>query len=203
MFEAWGRVIYRRRRLTLIFAALGIVFAAVWGTQVFGALTSGNSFTPPDSQSQREANLAASTFGRDDADVVVLYRGSRLTVGDPAYRAAVTSALAGLPRSDVASVSTYWSTPGPGSARLVSRDRHQTYAVLELTGKDDAARQKAFKAIRADLAPPGLAAHGLTAQAGGTVPTEVAINSEVTANIGKAEGFSMPLLLILLLVVTR
>ena len=201
MFEAWGRVMYRRRRLTLIIAALGIVFAGVWGTQVFGALTSGNSFTPPDSQSQREANLAASTFGRDDADVVVLYRASRLTVGDPAYRAAVTSALAGLPRSDVTSVSTYWSTPAPGSGRLVSRDRHETYAVLQLAGKDDAARQQAFKAIRADLAPPGLAAHGLTAQAGGTVPTEVAINSEVTANIGKAEGFSMPILLILLLVI--
>ena len=201
MFEAWGRVMYRRRRLTLIVAALGIVFAGVWGTQVFGALTSGNSFTPPDSQSQREANLAASTFGRNDADVVILYRSSRLTVGDPAYRDAVTSALASLPRGDVTSVSTYWSTPGPGSARLVSGDRHETYAVLRLAGKDDAARQKTFKAIRADLAPPGLAAHGLTAQAGGTVPTEVAINSEVTANIGKAEGFSMPVLLILLLVI--
>ena len=113
----------------------------------------------------------------------------------------MTSALAGLPRSDVASVSTYWSTPGPGAARLVSRDRRETYAVLHLAGKDDAARQQAFKAIRADLAPPELAAHGLTAQAGGTVPTEVAINSEVTANIGKAEGFSMPILLILLLVI--
>src|SRR5512135_360902 len=54
MFEAWGRVMYRRRRLTLFIAALGIVFAGVWGTQVFGALSSGNSFTPPDSQSQRE-----------------------------------------------------------------------------------------------------------------------------------------------------
>jgi trehalose monomycolate/heme transporter len=201
MFEAWGRVMYRRRRLTLIAAALAIVFAGVWGTQVFGALTSGNSFTPPDSQSQREANLAASTFGRNDADVVILYRSSRLTVGDPAYRDAVTSALAGLPRADVTSVSTYWATPGPGSARLVSGDRQETYAVLRLAGKDDAARQKTFKAIRADLAPPGLADHGLTAQTGGTVPTEVAINSEVTANIGKAEGFSMPILLILLLVI--
>ena len=113
----------------------------------------------------------------------------------------MTSALASLPRGDVTSVSTYWSTPGPGSARLVSGDRHETYAVLRLAGKDDAARQKTFKAIRADLAPPGLAARGLTAQTGGTVPTEVAINSEVTANIGKAEGFSMPVLLILLLVI--
>ncbi len=46
-----------------------------------------------------------------------------------------------------------------------------------------------------------LAQHGITAQTGGTIATEVAINSEVTANIGKAEGFSMPVLLILLLLI--
>ena len=201
MFETWGRVMYRRRRLTLVIAAIGIVFAGVWGTQVFGALTSGNSFTPPNSQSQREADLAASTFGRNSADVVVLYRSARLTVSDPAYRAAVTSALAGLPRREVPAASTYWSTRPPRSASLVSGDRHATYAVLQLSGADDAARQKTFKAIRGELVPPGLAAQGITAQLGGTVPTEVAINSEVTANIGKAEGFSMPVLLILLLII--
>jgi RND superfamily putative drug exporter len=198
MFEAWGRVMYRRRRLTLVIAAIGIVFAGVWGTQVFGKLSSGNSFTPPSSQSQREADTAAHAFGRDTADVVVLYRSARMTVADPAYRAAVTSALAGLPRTDVTGVSTYWDAH---SATLVSHDQHQTYAVLRLAGADDAAWQKAFKAIRGDLDPPVLAAHGITAQAGGTVATEVAINSEVTSNIGRAEAFSMPVLLILLLLI--
>jgi uncharacterized membrane protein YdfJ with MMPL/SSD domain len=198
MFEGWGRVIYRRRWLTLVIAGVGIVIAAAWGTRVFGALTSGNSFTPPGSQSQHEAGAAASAFGRNTADVVVLYRSATLTVSDPGYRAAVTGALAGLPHGEVLSASTYWST---GSARLVSADRHQTYAVLQLAGADDAAQQKTFKAIRADFMPPGLAAHGISAQVGGTVPTEVAINGEVTANIAKAEGFSMPVLLILLLVI--
>jgi RND superfamily putative drug exporter len=198
MFESWGRVIYRRRWLTLVIAAAGIVIAAAWGTGVFGALTSGNSFTPPGSQSQHEADASASAFGRSTADVVVLYRSPALTVGDPGYRAAVTSALAGLPRGDVLSASTYWAT---GSPRLVSADRHQTYAVIQLAGADDAAQQKTFKAIKADFSPPVLAAHGITAQVGGTVPTEVAINGEVTANIAKAEGFSMPVLLILLLLI--
>jgi len=201
MFERWGRVMYRRRRLTLVIAAIGIVFAGVWGTQVFGALTSGNTFTPPNSQSQREADVAASAFGRNSADVVILYRSARLTVSDAAYRAAVTQALAGLPHREVRSASTYWSTRPPRSASLVSGDRHATYAVLQLSGADDAARQKTYLAIRAGLAPPGLTAQGITAQLGGTVPTEAAINSEVTANIGKAEGFSMPVLLILLLII--
>src|SRR5712691_1434175 len=198
MFEAWGRVLYRRRRLTLGLTLVLVAFAAVWGTGVFGKLSSGDNFTPPASQSQREARQASQVFGRDDADVVVLYRSATMTVSDPAYRQVVTAALGGLPRADVTRVSTYWST---GSPRLVSTDRHDTYAVLQLTGADDAARHKTYDAIKAGLTPASLAASGVTARAGGTVPMEVAINSEVTANIAKAEGFSMPVLLILLLVI--
>ena len=198
MFETWGRALYRRRRLTLSLTLVLVAFAAVWGTGVFGKLSSGDNFTPPASQSQREANQAARVFGRNDADVVVLYRSASMTVGDPGYRQAVTAALSGLPQTDVTRVITYWST---GSPSLVSADRHSTYAVLQLTGADDAARHKTYDAIKAELAPASLAASGVTARVGGTVPMEVAINSEVTADIAKAEGFSMPVLLILLLVI--
>ena len=76
MFEAWGRVLYRRRRLTLGLTLVLVAFAAVWGTGVFGKLSSGDNFTPPASQSQREANQADQVFGRNDADVVVLYRSA-------------------------------------------------------------------------------------------------------------------------------
>ncbi len=198
MFQAWGRVLHRRRRLTLGLALVLVAFAAVWGTGVFGRLSSGDSFTPPASQSQREASQADQVFGRNDADVVVLYRSAALSVSDPGYRQAVTAALDRLPRADVARVTTYWSS---GSSQLVSTSRHATYAVLQLTGADDAARQQSYDAIKADLAPPGLAASGVTAQVGGNVPLEVAINKEVTADIARAEGFSLPVLLILLLVI--
>jgi RND superfamily putative drug exporter len=198
MFEAWGRVLYRGRRLTLGLTLLLVAFAAVWGTGVFGKLSSGDDFTPPASQSQHEANLAKQVFGRNDADVVVLYHSAAMTVSDPGYRQAVTTALSGLPRADVAAVTTYWSS---GSPSLVSTDRHSTYAVLELTGADDAARHQTYDGIKSDLVPAGLSADGVTARVGGNVPLEVSINSEVTADIAKAEGFSMPVLLILLLVI--
>src|SRR5579863_4443435 len=198
MFEAWGRALYRGRRLTLGLTLLIVAFAAVWGTGVFGKLSSGDNFTPPASQSQHEANAAQQVFGRNDADVVVLYHSAALTVSDPGYRQAVTAALSALPRADVATVTTYWSS---GSPSLVSTDRHSTYAVLELTGADDAARHTTYDAIKNDLSPAILAADGVTARVGGNVPLEVSINSEVTADIAKAEGFSMPVLLILLLVI--
>ena len=198
MFEAWGRALARRRKLTLAITLLFVAFAGVWGTGVFGRLSSGDDFTPPSSQSQHEANLAAQVFGRNDADVVVLYRSASMTVSDPAYRQAVTAALSSLPRADVAKVTTYWSS---GSASLVSTDRHSTYAVLQLTGADDAARHTTYDAIKNDLTPASLTADGVTAKVGGNVAMEVAVNSEVSADIAKAEGFSMPVLLILLLLI--
>jgi trehalose monomycolate/heme transporter len=193
MFERWGRVVYRRRRLVLVIALIGVSFAAVWGTGVFGKLQSSGGFTPPNSQSQQSSNLAAAAFGRDAGDVVVLYSSPTLSVRSPAYRAAVTHALAALPSSKVASYKTYWSTKSP---QFVSAGGRDTYAVLALKGADDGARQKSYDAIKNQLGAPGL-----RTQVGGTVPTYEAINKEVTSDIGRAEGFSMPVLLILLLVI--
>ena len=193
MFEAWGRIIFNRRRLVLVVAAAGVVCAAIWGTGVFGKLQSAGGFAPPASQSQQEANRAAAVFGRDAGDVVLLYSSATQTVHSPDYRAAVTSSLARLPHSRVVSAATYWST---GSRQFVSPDSRVTYAVLELAGSSDAARIKNFDAVQDDFA-----AAGLTVQAGGQIPTEAAINKEVTSDIGRAEAISMPVLLILLLVI--
>jgi len=114
-------------------------------------------------------------------------------VADPAYRAAVTHVLGALPRGRVESVATYWST---GSGQFVSASGRETYAVIELAGTDDAARIKNFDAIAGRLAAPGL-----TEQAGGLIPTEGAINSDVKSDIGRAEGFSLPVLLVLLVLI--
>ena len=193
MFEAWGRFVYRRRRLVLLVAAVVVAAAAVWGTGVFARLQSGGGFTPPGSQSQQASDLATSAFGRDTADVVVLYRSAGLTIRDPAYRAAVTTSLAALPRDKILSYQTYWST---GSPLFAGRGGHETYAVLRLAGATDAAQMKTYQAISGELGVPGL-----TTRTGGQIPTELAINDEVKADIGRAEGISMPVLLVLLLVI--
>jgi trehalose monomycolate/heme transporter len=193
MFEIWGRAIYRRRLLTLVLTLIALAAAAAWGTGVFGSLQSSGGFTPPNSESQRASNLAASAFGRNDADVVVLYRSPTMTVADPAYRAAVARSLAALPHGRVTAAQTYWST---GSAGFVSANRHETYAVLQLAGSSDEARTTSYDAIKADLTAPGL-----QTLVGGSVPTFESVNNEVKADIGRAEAFSMPVLLILLLLI--
>ncbi len=193
MFERWGHFVYRRRKVVLLLAALTMAGAVVWGTGVFGSLQSAGGFTAPGSQSNQASDLATQAFGRDTADVVVLYRSATQTVHDPAYREAVTRTLAALPRDKVLSVATYWST---GSAQFAGAGGHATYAVLRLAGADDAALINSYQAISGRLGVPGL-----TEQAGGQIPTEQAINKEVKSDIGRAEGISMPVLLLLMLVI--
>jgi trehalose monomycolate/heme transporter len=193
MFETWGRVVYRRRRLVLVLAAACVAFAAVWGTGVFARLQSAGGFDVSGSQSQEAGAIAARAFGRDAGDVVVLYSSHQGVAGSADIRSAVTGTLARLPHSKVESYATYWSTRSP---QFISADGRSTYVVIELAGGSDAARIKSFDAIRGSLAVPGL-----TASAGGVIPTEDAINKQVGSDIGRAEELSLPLLLIMLLVI--
>ena len=193
VFERWGRTAYRRRRLVLVIALLVGVVGVIWGTTIFSKVQTAGGFDAPGSQSQHEANLATKAFGRDAGDVVVLYSSTTLTTAAPAFRSAVTATLAALPHSKVESSASYWST---GSRRFVSGTGKQTYAVIELAGSSDTARQSNYDAIKTDLSAPGL-----TSQVGGVVPTNETIDQQTTANITRAEGLSFPVLLILLLVI--
>src|ERR1700689_5375913 len=145
IFDRWGRTAYRRRRLILVIALLVAVVGGVWGTSIFAKVQTAGGFDAPNSQSQHEANLATQAFGRDAGDVVVLYSSPTLTTASPAFRTAVTSTLARLPHRQAESYASYWST---GSRQFVSASGHQTYAVIEMTGATDTARQDSYDAIK-------------------------------------------------------
>jgi trehalose monomycolate/heme transporter len=193
IFERWGRTAYRRRRLILVIGLLVAALGALWGTAIFARVQTAGGFDAPNSQSQHEDSLATRTFGRDAGDVVVLYSSKTLTTAAPAFRSAVTSTLTALPHSKAGSYASYWST---GSRQFVSASGHQTYAVIELAGSSDTARQNSYDAIKDQLSAPGL-----QTQVGGVVPTNETIDKQVTANITRAEALSFPVLLILLLVI--
>ena len=184
IFERWGRTAHRRRRLILVVALLVAGLGALWGTTIFSTVQTAGGFDAPNSQSQHEGSLAAQAFGRDAGDVVVLYSSKTLTTASPAFRSAVTSTLAVLPHSKAGSYATYWST---GSRQFVSASGHQTYAVIELAGSSDTARQDSYDAIKTQLGAPGL-----QTQVGGVVPTDETIDKQVTANITRAEALSFP-----------
>ena len=134
-------------------------------------------------------------FGRDDADVVVLYHSAAMTVNDhgiPAGSHDRAGRVAARRRDASHDVLVDRAVcHGPADRHLHVRD-------AQLAGADDQARQDTYKAIEGDLAAEHVS-DGITAQVGGNVPTEVAITSEVTSNIARAEGISLPVLLILLI----
>lgn len=193
MFAALGRFTFRRRWAVL---AVGLVFvagAAVWGTGVIGQLKPGG-YEDPASPSARAAAAVTTTLGQPAADAVVLFASPDRTVRDPAYRAAVTSALAALPAGLVTHATTYFDT---GAPQLVSADRRSTYAVLSLAGADETAKTRSYEAARAALpAPPGL-----TVSWGGLIPVSKAIETRVAADLQRAETLSLPVLLVLLVVI--
>ncbi|MEO3782211.1 MMPL family transporter [Actinocorallia sp. B10E7] len=192
MFETWGRLVYRRRKLILWLSLAAVLFFGVWGTGVFGAVTTAGGFDTPGSDSHKAAQLIEDGFGRSEPDVVVLYSGR--DVDDPAVKDAVTASLAALPKDAVVSTATYWST---GSPQFVSEDRTSTYAVLNLAGKTPQERTDTFT----ELEPKLRDAQGLQVRLGGQVVTEDAINSRVSSDIAFAETISMPVLLVLLLII--
>src|SRR5687768_1167702 len=152
MFEALGRVIYRRRRWVVALALAFVAFAGIWGTGVFGAMT-GGGFEDPDSESSLAGEVAERELGRGGGDVVVLYSSDDgLTVDDPAYAAAVEESLAGLPDDVVEESVTFFGT---GAPQLVSDDRTSTYALLTLTGDEDQ-RTDGLERIEDELDAPGL-----------------------------------------------
>ena len=192
MFSALGRSTYRRRRAVVAAGVLFLLLAGVWGTGVFGKLV-GGGFEDPQSESARASAELVEAFGRDGADVVVLYRSQDRTVDDPTYRRDVEAVLEALPDGAVASTATFWST---GAPTFVSEDRRSTFAVLGLPGRDDEAREEAY-AVVADR----LDAAGLQTWVGGAVAGEVTTNEQVGEDIARAEMLSLPVLAVLLVVV--
>ena len=193
LFERWGRLVYRSRRLTLWITLVLVAFTALWGTGVFGHLENAGGFNAPSSGSQQESTIATAAFGRDTGDVVILYSSATEPVRSPAFRNAVTNTLTSLPHSDVQSYATYWST---GASSFISANGRETFAVLELSGASDDVRQANFDHIKADLG-----ASGLKDQIGGVVPTDEMLSSLTSADISHAESISLPILLVLLLLI--
>ncbi len=192
MFSALGRRTYRRRRAVVALGVLFLLLAGLWGTGVFGKLV-GGGFEDPQSESARASAELVEAFGREGADVVVLYRSSDRTVDDPTYRRDVEAALEGLPAGSVTSTATFWSTGAPS---FVSQDRRSTFAVLGLPGRDDEALEQAYAVVADELD-----AAGLETYVGGAVAGEVTTNEQVGEDIARAEILSLPVLAVLLVVV--
>ena len=102
MFAWWGTAVVRLRWAVLAAARALVVVGASWGAGVFGALT-GGGYADENSEANRAAGRITAELGRQDPDVIALWSSDTATVDDPAFRSAVTAAVArpcgSVPRS--------------------------------------------------------------------------------------------------------
>ena len=193
MFAGWGRVVVRARWLVLALSLGLVVLGATWGTGVFDRLTDGG-FYNEHSPSAEAADRIESEFGRTEADIIALYTSPDLTVADRRFADAVTgkaTETAELPEVDV--VASYWST---GAENFRSVDGHATYLAITLSGIDDVTRAEQYESV-ADR----LAIAGFTTQLGGRAAVFDDVNSQTQDDLITAETYSLPILLILLVVI--
>src|SRR2546429_6727370 len=178
MLARLGRMIYRTRWLFLFLALLIVAGAAIFGTGLFGALKSGG-FNDPASESSRAQALLDAKLGGSTADIIILMSNTSIKATDATFVDAATQLLTKLKaRQEVASVTSYYSTH---SASLLSRDGHETFAVVQFTAKDEATKEKDYKAIEPLITSPAI-----ETKVGGNVAVNVAINKQVGVDLEQA-----------------
>jgi RND superfamily putative drug exporter len=188
-----GRALHRSRWIVLVLGLAAVVGAAQFGTGLFGLLTAGG-FADPHSQSTQAQTLLDTQLGGATADLVLLLRSDTLDATDPAYAGAATQLLGTLQaQPDVAAVTSYYSTH---SSRFVSRDGHETFAVVQLAAADETTKEQQYKALL-----PQITSTTLQVSVGGSVATNVAINAQVSADLERAELITFPAVGLLLVIV--
>ncbi|MCC6176540.1 MAG: MMPL family transporter [Chloroflexi bacterium] len=186
-------------RLRWVILALWIIFAgvsAIGASHVKGELISGG-INVPGNESDRGGKVLEEEFDRvPTRTAAAIFTSSTLTVDDPKYKAAVEKALGNVKNVDgVSNVLSFYST---GFPRLVSQDRHTTYAPITFAGDEEEAKAHiptVRDALRQDLTDLD------SAYIIGFPAVSYDISDGSAEDLHKAELYSLPLTVFLLLVV--
>jgi uncharacterized membrane protein YdfJ with MMPL/SSD domain len=201
VFASWGRFVYHHRWATLIGSGVLLVISVAL-LLMGGNLTSGGPLTSH-LQAQRASNLARSELSTQSTSAVatstfdLIFKSDSLSVSDPAYKDAVTSALAPIQSdSRVVSILTPFSVGNPAAAQsLTSTDGHEALVLVEI----NATGRQAWD-VYGDLRPK-VASSTLTVTGTGFVPINQAFNTTLESDLQRAEFVTLPVTLLLLILI--
>ncbi len=197
MFASWGRFVYRYRWATLVGSG-ALLAISIAGLLMGGTLTSGGPLTS-NLESARAANIITSEFSTSKvtSNFVLLFTSKTESVSDPAFKAAVTSALAPIDGdSRISSLITPYNAPSPRIAQaFTSTDGHQALVSIDLKSSGMQAR-KDYDALRAQVHSDTLAVQGT-----GFVAINEAFNKTLEADLQRAETVTLPVTLVLLVII--
>jgi RND superfamily putative drug exporter len=195
MLTKFGGFLYRERVVVLL-AALALLFdMCIFGLGIFH-LTKSGGYDNPASESTQARQLLDNRLGGAFADVIILMQSQTLRATDPAFAQAAETLLSPLhSRPEVVSLISYYTTH---NQLLLSRDGHETFALLQLASQDLATKQAEYQQILPLLTSP---ASFIQISMGGNVPANMAVSQQVNADLGHAEMFTLPVLALLLFLV--
>ncbi|HSS94242.1 MAG TPA: MMPL family transporter [Candidatus Dormibacteraeota bacterium] len=197
MFARWGRFVYRYRWATLV--GSGVLLAiSVAGLIMGGTLTSGGPLTS-NLESARAGNLVTSELAtsKTTSNFILIFSSNSQSVSDPAFKDAVTTALApiqGDPR--ISSIVTPYNAPNARVAQaFTSKDGHQALVSVDLKSTGTQARTD-YDALRAKVHSNSLSVTGT-----GFVAINEAFNKTLETDLQRAETVTLPVTLILLVII--
>ncbi|MHB8507238.1 MAG: MMPL family transporter [Candidatus Dormibacteria bacterium] len=191
--KRWGGWVYRRRWAVLVLSA------ALMAASGLLVLRGGDLRDPRGGVV--EAGRASAAIDRElpktgGSSFEVILASRTLVARDLAFRDAVAAAVAPL-RSDsrVKTITTPYDAENPQAAGMISRDGHSVVVVVAL--KDDFARARLYL----DAVEQEIHAGSLTRTVTGGVAIGSAFDHYLAADLRRAEAYSLPMSLLLLLLV--
>jgi RND superfamily putative drug exporter len=193
MFVFLGRLTGRHPRLIVLLGLLLVLLGAFYSKDVMQRLTLAPGWDVPGSGSAESVRMLRQHMGRDETQVIMLFRPRSDALGDAdsvAYRSAVEAVTANISRNpEVKSVISYH---GGGDVRFRSKDGRLSYAVVQLERAADegiAAFERLRQQVQSDQ---------IEVMLGGELATYVDIRQQLARDIWHAEIASFIALSLLL-----
>jgi len=196
-FPSLGDFVARFRWLVLAVWIVFVGVAVIGARDVKKELVSGG-ISVPGSESNRGDTILADEFDRRPAKTAAaIFTSKHFVVTDPQYKEAVDKGLQAM--QDIEGVTRIRSFYNTGLQRLVSEDKHTTYAIVELSGTEEEAKAaipKLREAFHANVTDSIDEAYII-----GFPAVSFDITDGSSEDLHRAEYFSMPLTIFLLLLV--
>ncbi|MDP8903698.1 MAG: MMPL family transporter [Chloroflexota bacterium] len=194
MFAAWGRFVYRRRRVVALISVLVALAASTVAGQATSLLSSGGWLLEK-SESGRVTERLAQEFDRGRSQLIVLFRTEGREAASAEVQDQVAEAIAPLRADERVSAVIGYREAG-NDPRFISRDGTATYVVALLEATDEGSIDQ-VEELRALIREQP----GVTFSLTGYGPLARDANEQAEEDLVRAEIISLPLALLILVLV--
>ena len=194
MLQRLARLANAVPRRMLAAAVLLVVVAAVFGSPVSKALSTGG-YDDPSSESSQADGLIADRFQQGDMKILIAVTSGDGAQSDSA-RTVGKDIVAQLKQSPhVADLMSPWTVAPEAAGPLISKDGKTGLIIAGITGDDDDARRYA-QALDEELAHDR---DGVTVKFGGIATVYTQINSQTERDLLRMEAIAIPLSFLVLI----